>query len=225
MNSSSLRKNGIGRLLSTTLVLSFLFLVMGQWSGCNQKQNSHFTFKKGGEIVFENRGIQLKFDQQMHERVYNKNSGICFNTDQARTPSKPSHYLVINGQEVTDFSVDYDKISCSEIKTNFGSGSRLILTGMAQGPDNSPLEKILTVELYDSFPSVAISRAVYRNLGTKELIIDRIYSECYRLDASASSSELAPWQFWSLQGSSLQWGLDFIFQLTENFNQANWMVK
>ena len=223
MNSSSLRKSRIGRLLSTTLVLSFLFLVIAPLSGCTQKQKSHFSYEKGGEIIFENGSIRLKFDHQMYENVYNQVTGISFDTDNANTLSKPSHYLVVNGQEITDFSVDYDKISCSEVNTSFGSGSRLILTGIAEGPDNCQIEKTLTVELYDSFPSVAMSRAAYRNLGSTELIVDQVYSECYRLDASADNSDLAPWQFWSLQGSSLQWGLDFIFQLTENFNQTNWM--
>jgi alpha-galactosidase len=205
------------------LVMTWIFFIIAQWSGCNQPQKSSITYNKGGEIIFENGSIQLTFDRLMYERVFNKNSGICFSTDQPIHSSKPSHYPVVNGQEIKDFSIDYDKISFTEINTNLGTGSRLILVGVAEGPDNSQIEKKLTVELYDSFPGVAISWVVYKNLGNAELLIDRVYSECYRLDASASNSELAPWQFWSLQGSSLQWGRDFIFQLTENFNQTNWM--
>ena len=41
--------------------------------------------------------------------------------------SKPSHYLIVNGDEVKYFAVDYNNIKVDTIETAFGKGKRLIL--------------------------------------------------------------------------------------------------
>ena len=75
--------------------------------------------------------------------------------------SKPTHFIVVDGEEVKDFIVDYDNLKPEPVITEFGNGRRLVLKGIANGPKNSKIEKTLTVELYDRYPDVAITYAEY----------------------------------------------------------------
>jgi len=65
--------------------------------------------------------------------------------------------------------------------------------------------------------------ASYRNAGDKDISIEKEYSCWFRMDASLMSAENKPNDFWSFQGSSLNWGVDYIFKIGDGFFQENYM--
>ncbi|OFX33710.1 MAG: hypothetical protein A2W90_21695 [Bacteroidetes bacterium GWF2_42_66] len=136
---------------------------------------------------------------------------------------KPSYYLEVNGEEVSDFTVDYNNINIKTIETEFGKGKRLILNGIAEKENKYKIEKRLVVEFYNNYPDAAISYATYKNSGDKEFIIDADYSNCFQMDASLVNKESQPCDFWSFQGSSLEWGIDYITKIEAGFKQENYM--
>ncbi len=190
---------------------------------CTGSGDSNLSYKRGGDIWFRNSGIRLKFDKNMYCSVYFRDEEHNLNDAAPGNLSKPSFFLVADGNEVKDFAVDYGDINVEDIQTDFGKGWRLTLTGIAVLPGGSKLKKILNTDIYEKYPNVAVQYAVYKNMGDSVIHVDKDYSEYYRLDASRVNPGDRPFDFWSFQGSSLGWGLDYILPVKENFSQVNWM--
>ena len=201
----------------------FLIISMVIVSSCSELKKD-FSFKHGGDIWFRNSGIELKFDKNMYCKVYYKSKENSLNDiNPGGELSKPTHFIVVDSEEVKDFIVDYNNLKPEPVITEFGNGRRLVLKGIANGPENSKIEKTLTVELYDRYPDVAITYAEYKNIGSSDLTIDKDYCNYFRLDASSVNADDNPYDFWSFQGASIAWGLDYIIKIKDGFKQDNWM--
>ncbi|MCD4710711.1 MAG: alpha-galactosidase, partial [Bacteroidales bacterium] len=188
------------------------------------KSEKDFSFEKEGDICFRNSGIELKFDKHMYCKVYNRGNSISLNDiNREEELTKPSYFIAIDGEELTDFSVDYDNIDVESIETAFGLGKRMVLTGIAVCSDSTRIEKTLRIELYENYPDIAVSSASYKNLGASDMVIEMDYSNYYRLDATQVDPGDQPFDFWSFQGASIAWGLDYIFKIEDGFEQENWM--
>lgn len=193
-------------------------------SSCKRVGEISFSYTPGGDIWFKNSVIQLRFNNKMYCKVFKGDTLYSINDATMDNPiSRPSHFIIIEGKEVKDFIVDYSTIEVLNIKNVFERGKRLILKGVAKGPEDCEIEKTLTVELYEKYPDMAITYSTYKNLGTKELSIDKVYSNYYSLDASLADSTNEPYDFYSLQGSAREWGEDYIFKINEGFTRENWM--
>ena len=203
--------------------IALLALVCVSMISCSKKSRD-FYYETGGEIWFRNSEISLKFDNKMYCSIYYQNSNNSLNAvgDSANNIN-PSYYLEVNGEEVRDFTVDYNNIKVETIETELGKGKRLILTGTAEKENKYKIEKELVVELYNNYPDAAISYAMYKNSGDKEFIIDADYSNCFQMDASLVDKGSQPCDFWSFQGSSLEWGIDYITKIEAGFKQENYM--
>ena len=205
-------------------LLSSIFILLSIMLFSCSENSKDLSFTKGGEIWFRNTGISLKFDKNMYCSVYYLNADNPMNFVQANSDlSTPSHYLIVNGEEVKDFTVDYDSIKTEVIETSLGKGERLILRGIADKKDEYMIEKTLWIEYYEKYPDAAITKAFYRNLGETGITIEKDYSCCFKMDASLMNKENKTYDFWSFQGASLTWGIDYIIQIKEGFKQDNYM--
>jgi alpha-galactosidase len=183
-----------------------------------------FSFTRGGDIWFRNSGISLKFDKSMYCSVYNENKDNPLNDFPVdKQLARPSYFLVVNGVVVKDFAIDYDSIKTEPVETCFGKGKRLIITGIADITGKCKIEKKLSIEFYANYPNTAILSATYRNLGDSGIIVDTSYSCFLRMDASRLDPQSQPCDFWSFQGASLAWGIDYIIKIKAGFKQENWM--
>lgn len=205
-------------LLFTPIILVFL-------SGCERKETIHFSQSGDGIVWFNNAEIQLRFDRQMYCKVF-RGKDLSLNDAKAEDLSaKPSHFITIDDEDITSFEIDYDRIECVQITTNFGEGKRLILKGKAAGPKNCTIEKTLTVEMYEAYPNAAISYASYKNSGSTELLINSIYSNYYLLDATLAEAAEEPHEFWSFHGPANHYGEDYVLPLSAGFFQENYMGR
>ncbi|UCE08198.1 MAG: hypothetical protein JSW07_09310, partial [bacterium] len=215
-------KNNIAKLLIISII--FFIICVCALSGCGDKMKIRFTYSRNGYIWFQNSVIQLRFDDKMYCKVFYRDTTHSINNASTVAPfSKPSHFIVLDGTEISKFTVDYDNIKCIDIKTEFGNGKRLVLKGTTTGPKNCEIEKTLTVEMYNDYPDAAITYANYKNLGSANLTIDTVYNNYYLLDASLAEKTKQPNDFWSFQGSAIDWGKDYIFPISDGFAQDNWM--
>jgi alpha-galactosidase len=192
-------------------------------SSCARKV-SDLEIIKGKEIWYRNSGISLRFDRNMYCAVFCKDAVNPMNelySDSAF--SKPSHYLVVNGEDVKNFEVDFNSIRSEPVNSSFGTGKKLIIKGIAEKKNLYKIEKNLTIEFYPGYPNAAITYASYRNIGNKDIVVDKDYSACFRMDASMINRENKPYDFWSFQGSSLDWGKDYIIKIDSGFSQENYM--
>jgi len=159
-----------------------------------------------GEIWFRNSQIQLRFDSEMYCRVYlYQNDSLHSINDIPPDPAKarPPHFITVNGEELRDFQVDYKNVGASEIRTQFGAGRKLNLTGYAKTSQGVIIEKKLAVELYEDFPDAALVSVTYRNTDkTASIVVTRSPSSFFRMDAARGNAGTPSYEFWIAFGDS-----------------------
>ncbi len=205
----------------------FLILLTLLFFNCVISDNQiKFYSKEGGDIWFKNTEIELKFDDKMYCKVFYKldNKELSINNAvRGVNLSFPSHYIKVNGQDIKDFDVDYSNLKFSDIKEEFGVGKQLIINGISEGPEGIKIEKTLTIKLFNDYPNIAITFAVYKNLdSSRELKIDNVYSETYHLNSNLAGDASSSYDFWSFQGGSYSRRPDWILPIKDNFSQENY---
>ncbi|MCF6332772.1 MAG: alpha-galactosidase [Draconibacterium sp.] len=203
-------------------LLSSMFLISMIVFSCTPSKKD-FSYSKGGDIWFRGSGVELRFDQNMKVAIFYKGEKTPLNVSDNDTNAKPSHFIVVEGKEVTDFAVDYDHINVQPVEKEFGKGTKLTLKGVAGLKDGVRIEKTLSVEIYDNYPGALLTSASYKNLGTSDVIIDKTISNYLLMDASQGNPQKKPCDFWSFQGASIAWGLDYVIKIEDGFKQENWM--
>jgi len=135
-------------------------------------------------------------------------------------PASVSESLVSGGNEIRDFTLDLADAKVSEAQGKLGAlGKRVKVVGRS----SSGVQKTLTVEVYDDFPNLALTTTTYKNVGQAELRLDQVVAQRHRLNASLVDTQAQPYQLWSFQGSSYEWGKDDVIKISQHFFQPNVM--
>lgn len=129
-------------------------------------------------------------------------------------------FAVIAGKETNEFVLDLDHAKVSAASGRLGGkGKRIEVSGNSS---SSPtLEKHVIVEFYDDFPNIALTTVSYKNLGSAEILLDRVVMQQHVLNASLQDSTVPPYAMWSFHGSSEAWGKDDVMQIGPKFTRAN----
>jgi alpha-galactosidase len=128
--------------------------------------------------------------------------------------------VVTSGKQVVDdFVRDLEHAQIQPANGKLGSlGKRVEVRGHSA---STGLDEILTVEVYDDFPLLALLSATYRNSGEKEITVDKVTLQNHSLNASLADSNAKPHEMWAFFGSSLRWGKDDVLPMPANFSQDN----
>jgi alpha-galactosidase len=135
--------------------------------------------------------------------------------------ASPSSGVVVTSgnQVVNDFARDLEHAQVQSANGKLGSlGKRIEVKGHSS---SIGLDEILTVEVYDDFPSLALLSATYRNSGEKEIALDKVTLQSHSLNASLADSNAKSHQMWAFFGSSLRWGKDDVLPIPAKFSQDN----
>jgi alpha-galactosidase len=115
--------------------------------------------------------------------------------------------------------LDTAKATVRDATGKLGSlGKQVDVTGKVPGTD---LEETLTLEVYDSFPNMALLSARLRNSGQKDLAVDKVDLQRHSFASDAPQGDPAAHPLWMFEGSSLRWGKDEIFPVPAKFSQEN----
>src|SRR5260370_21482952 len=116
--------------------------------------------------------------------------------------------ISISGKEVPGVTLDLANAEVKDAAGKLGSlGKQINVSGKIPGTD---LEEIATLEVYDSFPNLALLSIRVRNAGKSDVKIDTVTLQRHSFAAPANSSVTST-PLWTFQGSSLKWGKDEIF--------------
>lgn len=128
--------------------------------------------------------------------------------------------VVSGGKEIRDFVLDLGHAKFSDASGRLGSkGKRVEVTGKSTSvPD---IEKTIAVEVYEDFPSIALTSTSYKNAGKGDFPIDQVITQQHVLNASLSDQQASPYAMWSFHGSSEAWGKDDVMKITDKFSRAN----
>ncbi len=177
-------------------------------------------------VVVENLADGIHVKSKQAEFVLNANGGLrarvqngtqWVSLDEA---GDNSQILVTRGkQAINDFSRD---LGHAEIRPATGKlatlGKRVEVTGRSAG---TGLDEVLTLEVYDDFPSLALLSATYKNSGAQDVALDSVTLQRHVLNASLADSSAKPHEMWAFFGSSMKWGKDDVLQIPVKFSQEN----
>jgi alpha-galactosidase len=148
-------------------------------------------------------------------------SGALRNSSGPRTldvQSNDASQIVASGeQEFRGASFELTDAKVREATGKLGLGKAVEVNGTIPGAD---LTETLTLEVYDSFPNLALLSLQLRNGGAKPVPVGRIDLQRHTFISPQTSADSAH-PLWTFEGSSLHWGKDEIFPVPANFSQDN----
>jgi alpha-galactosidase len=133
-----------------------------------------------------------------------------------------SDSILLAGKEL-DFVPDFSQAKVTESTGKLGRGKRVEIPSRPLAPTGVSLERTLIVEAYDDFPNIALVSAVYKNSGNSDIPVQQVWMQQHRFSASQADPNAAPYDMWSFQGSSYDWGKDDVQKLTKVSSQPNAM--
>jgi len=133
-----------------------------------------------------------------------------------------SDYIITNGKPVR-FVLEFAQARVLEAAGKMGAGKRLEIPAKALGPSGTDIERTLIVEAYDQYPNLLLSSTEYKNASRQDFAIDQAIAQEHRFDAKLANATVEPYDMWSFQGSSYDWGKDDVVKLTHSFSQPNEM--
>jgi alpha-galactosidase len=135
-------------------------------------------------------------------------------------PDSSPAALHADGKKVQDFTFDLAHAEIGDAQGKLGPLGKSV---EVRARSSSGLEETLTVELYDSFPSLAVINEALANVGSANVKLEQVEANRHRLNASLEDPKVQPYQLWSFQGSSEKWGKDDVLEIPKNFAQVNLM--
>jgi len=112
----------------------------------------------------------------------------------------PPHFIMLEGNVYKNFKISSHYIEDID-DSEFGAGKRLTLIGI-----DSKIESSLIVELYEQYPDVALSWCTYTNRTGKDLKINKVFYNYYRLDRKLTNPSALSYDFRYLQPINKNWG-------------------
>ncbi len=135
-----------------------------------------------------------------------------------------SDSIVSKGTEL-DFVPDFAQAKVVESLGKLGRGKRVEIPAHPLAPAGVSVDRMLVLEAYDDFPNIALVSATYKNVGATDFPVDQVWMQQHRLNSNVVDAKLrpVPYDMWSFQGSSYDWGKDDVQRLARNSSQANLM--
>jgi alpha-galactosidase len=193
------------------------------FGGC-AKQEKHAELASSIVVDSQTDGIHFKTTQaefvlKSNARLLSRlQSGTEWLTLDEGSPD--SGILVTSGKQlVNDFVRDLAHAQIQPASGKLGAlGKRVVVNGHSP---STGLDELLTVEMYDDFPSLVLLSATYRNSGDQQIALDAIRLQEHFLNASIGDSSAEPHAMWAFFGSSLKWGKDDVLPIPAKFSQEN----
>jgi len=175
----------------------------------------------GGPIVLTTSTAEFQILPSGYVQASLLKAGQKLSLDEPRQGSLGgSDYVVQAGKEL-HFTSDFSQAKVTESIGKLGRGKRVEIPAQPLGPSGTSLGRTLQVEVYDDFPNLLLSSVAYTNTGSSEYHVDSIVEQQHRFDAHQEKGR--PYDMWSYQGSSYEWGKDDIVKLASGFSQPNIM--
>jgi alpha-galactosidase len=135
-----------------------------------------------------------------------------------------SDSVVLAGKEL-DFVPDFAKAKVLESIGKLGRGKRVEIPAHPLAPAGVAIDRMLVLEAYDDFPNIALVSTTYKNVGTSDLPIEQVWMQQHRFNSKEEDAKGRPYPYdmWSFQGSSYDWGKDDVQKLTRTSSQPNVM--
>jgi alpha-galactosidase len=175
-----------------------------------------------GPIILTTKSAEFRLLPSGYIEAFLIKDGRKLTLDDPTAGNSAGDFAVRGGKPV-HFSLDFARAKVLEASGKMGAGKRIEITGEELGSTNAKLQRVLTIEVYDAFPNLLLSSTEYRNSGNTEIHIDQMVGQHHRFNAHLADDKAQPYEMWSFQGSSYDWGKDDVRKLAAPFFQPNVM--
>ncbi len=224
-----------GQVSIRRLALSFAVFALFGASACQKpsavkpaastQQSAISISNQPDGISIETPNAKFQILRSGYLRGYLKRDGRELTIDDPRSngPADPD-FVVLNGEELRDFELDFARAQISDASHRLGPlGKRIVIQGVSKS--RPEIEKTVSIECYDNFPSLALATAAYKNTGTAAVKFESLIGQRHELNASLIDPAVRPLAMWSFYGSSEKWGKDNVLLISKDFSRANPMEQ
>ena len=177
----------------------------------------------GGPLVVTTKSAEFQILPNGFLQATLLKDGKRLTLDEPEVGSSGGNDSIVHAGKELDFIPDFSQAKILEAVGKLGRGKRIELPGRPLAPAGVPVERTLVLEAYDDFPNIALVSAAYKNVGTTDFQIDQALMQEHRFNAQQADPNAQPYDMWSFQGSSYDWGKDDVQKLTRTSSQPNAM--
>jgi alpha-galactosidase len=224
MHSKFIRRQSLTFLAASALLLGCR---APSWAAAEQGRPDSavaVTVVPNGPVVLKTRAAEFDILPSGYVQAYLLKHGKRLTLDEPGTAKAAGDDAVVDGKSIGDFVFDFEHVKLSDAHGKLGPrGKRVEITARHPERGGPAIQKTLVVEVYDDFPTLAVTTVAYQNTGSTGVKLDRVIANQHRLNASLADPKAPSYGMWSFQGSSYQWGKDDVFPISQNFTQPNLM--
>jgi len=144
--------------------------------------------------------------------------------DPQQKDSTAADYVIISGKQIRDFETNLAHAKISDASHRLGAlGKRIEIKGLSKSYPE--IERTVSFEFYDNFPSVALTTTAYKNIGALAAQLDSVTTQRHKLNATLIDPSVRPFAMWSFYGSSEKWGKENVLLVSRNFTRENPMEQ
>ncbi|HET8667009.1 MAG TPA: hypothetical protein VFM10_03450, partial [Terriglobales bacterium] len=203
-------------------------LIVMMATGCNQKKDTavmagqkessiEITQPAGNDApwIIRTKSAEFHILGNGSVNAFLLRDGTRLTIDQHLGNGASADSVFVNAKEVSDLLFQPSPKS-SDAKGKLGIGKRIEFVSKSA---STGLEKTTAIEVYDDFPNMAIVTTAYKNTGSSDVKLEKVITQRHQFDAALTDKNAKPYQMWSFQGSSLDWGKDEILPIPAKFSQ------
>jgi alpha-galactosidase len=179
--------------------------------------------RDGGPIVVSTRTAEFQILPSGFVQATLLKEGKRLTLDEPGPGSTGGSDSIIHEGKELDFIPDFGQAKVLEATGKLGRGKRVEIPAKPLAAAGVPIERVLVLEAYDDFPNLALVSSTYKNAGTSDFKLDQVLMQEHRLSAKQVDPEAQPYDMWSFQGSSYDWGENDVAKLKRTSAQPNTM--
>jgi alpha-galactosidase len=188
-----------------------------------QPSSINVEVRDGGPIVVTTSEAEFQFLPSGFLQATLRKDGKRLTLDEPVVGSSGGSDSMIHEGKEFDFVPDFSQVIVSESSGKLGRGKRVEIPARPLAPTGVGIERRLVLEVYDEFPQIALVSSTYKNVGSADFKLDQVWMQQHRFNAQLVDAKAQPYDMWSFQGSSYDWGKDDVQKLTRVSSQPNLM--
>jgi len=177
------------------------------------------TVNNGGPVVITSSAAEFQVLPSGYIQASLTKDGKKLTLDDSEPGETPDSNSATSATKGTTFAWDFSSAKISDATGKMGRGRQVQIPGHAADPAQHALQANLVVEVYDDFPNVAFSTVQYKNTGADDFKLDQVIAQRHRFNSHQVKA--APYEMWSFQGASREWGEDEMLKLKPGFSRRN----
>jgi alpha-galactosidase len=177
--------------------------------------------RDGGPVVVTTSSAEFQILPSGFLQATLLKDGKRLTLDEPEVGSAGGSDSIVHAGKEFDFVPDFAQARVVEGSGKLGRGKRVEIPARPLAPAGVDIERMLVIEAYDDFPNIALVSTTYKNVGTTDFQVDQVLMQQHRLSSHEVKEQ--PYDMWSFQGSSYDWGKDDVQRLTRISSQPNLM--